>query len=44
MTCAENTIEPLIVTKYVSCRLSCTGHVEITEETTGLAGVDHGTH
>jgi len=33
-----------IPTKYVSCRVSCTLAIEITEETTEMARVEHGTH
>ena len=30
--------------KYVSCRVSCTLAIEITEETTEMARVEHVTH
>ena len=37
-------IKITVPTKYVSCRVSCTLAIEITEETTEMARVEHGTH
>ena len=37
-------IKITLLTKYVSCRVSCTLGIEITEETTEIARVEHGTH
>ena len=33
-----------VLTRYVSCRVICTSGIEITEETTEMARVEHGTH